>query len=92
LIKNFLTSRFFSVTISFDVKILEVERSRMFDHETRMFLANEHAERLRATAQIPASPLRVRLGDLLVRAGRRLSDGVDCGERSAFAHEPLPRC
>ena len=62
----------------------------MFDHETRMLIANERRERLRVAAQA-SSTLRLRLGDWLVRLGRRLEAGLECPERSAFAHEPLAR-
>jgi hypothetical protein len=91
--KKFLTSRVFISIIYLDVKIFEVERGeQMFDHETRMMIANDRFEQLLAAgAQTPSAPLRLRLGNWLIRAGRRLAAELDCGEPSAFAHEALAR-
>jgi len=60
----------------------------MFDNETRTMIANDRIEQLRAAAQASATPLRLTLGDWLIRAGRRLAPAC---ESSAFAHKPLAR-
>jgi len=65
----------------------------MFDHETRIQIANDRFEQLRAAAYSPAAPLRLTLGGWLIRAGRRLSREPERGaRRSALPHEALPRC
>jgi hypothetical protein len=65
----------------------------LFDHQTRIQLNQEHIERLRlARAHAPA-PHRPRLelvGELLIRAGKRLAQPEQ--RRSGLAHEALPRC
>ena len=61
----------------------------MFDHETRLMIAEERAEQLRAAALAPTSPLRLALGDWLIRTGKRvLPECPEC-ERSALAHKAL---
>jgi hypothetical protein len=61
----------------------------MFDFETRTLVANEHIERLQASALAPASPLRLTLADWLIRAGNRLLPECPERERSILAHKAL---
>ena len=58
----------------------------MFDNETRTMIANDRIEQLRAAGYASATPLRLTLGDWLIRAARRLAP-----ESSAFAHKALAR-
>jgi hypothetical protein len=62
----------------------------MFDHEIRTQLSREQADRLKLDwpAKTPR-PARRAVGVLLIRAGERLARPT---ERSALAHEALPRC
>ena len=61
----------------------------LFDHHTRIELAQEQIDRLHADRGPRAAPARDALGNWLIRLGERLA-----GERrpSALAHEALPRC
>ena len=63
----------------------------MYDNEARTLIANERIEQLRLSSLPSLSPLRLRLGDWLIRAGRRVLP--ECAERenSAFAHKALAR-
>ena len=62
----------------------------MFDHEIRTQLSREQADRLRLDWPVRSPrPARRALGKLLIRAGERLERPA---ERSALAHEALPRC
>jgi hypothetical protein len=64
----------------------------MLDMETRTQIANDRFEQLRAAATVaPAPPLRLRLGDWLIRAGRRLASDPDRLPSSGFAPEPSAR-
>jgi hypothetical protein len=76
-------------SISFDVKILEVERSRhMYEHEIRTEAARERAAHLSSdwSPIAPRHRVRLTLGRWLIGTGRRLE-----GAGSAFAHEALAR-
>jgi hypothetical protein len=64
----------------------------MYDIDTRTLIANERIEQLRLSSLPTVSPIRLRLGDWLIRAGRRLMEAdAPCPEpqRSAFAHKAL---
>ena len=61
----------------------------MFDHETHLMIARDRAEQLRATALTPSTPLRLTLGDWLIRLGMRLLPECPERERSALAHKAL---
>jgi hypothetical protein len=64
----------------------------VIDHETHILFAHEQLERLRTVTPKPAaSSIRFRLGDWLVRTGRRLAAEVECPESSALPHEALAR-
>jgi hypothetical protein len=63
-------------TISFDVKILEVERNRrMYEHEIRTEAARERAAHLSSdwSPILPRHRVRLTLGRWLIGAGRRLT-------------------
>ena len=64
----------------------------MFDHEIRTQIANDRFEQLRAAALTPGIPLRQTVGELLIRAGRRLAPAPTPRRRSGLPHEALPRC
>jgi hypothetical protein len=64
----------------------------MFDHETRIQMANDRFEQLRAAALAPGIAIRPTLGDWLIRIGRRLASEPAPQRSSALAHEALPRC
>jgi hypothetical protein len=59
------------------------------DNDLRMLIATERIEQLRLSSLPTFSPLRLRLGDWLIRAGRRVFP--ECHERSALAHKALAR-
>jgi hypothetical protein len=61
----------------------------LFDHQTRIELAQAHIDRLHDDWGPASNPARHALGNWLIRLGERLAP-----ERraSALAHEPLPRC
>jgi hypothetical protein len=61
----------------------------LFDHQTRINLAQEQIDRLHDDWDPASSPARQALGAWLIRLGERLAR-----ERrpSALAHEALPRC
>ena len=64
----------------------------MYDNDTRRLIANERIEQLRLSGLPSVSPIRLRLGDWLIRAGRHLTEAnAPCPERqrSAFAHKAL---
>jgi hypothetical protein len=77
LIKRLLTSRFSICSIYFDVKILEIERSRrmMLEHEIRTEAARERAAHLSSdwSPIAPRHGVRLTLGRWLIGAGRRLT-------------------
>jgi hypothetical protein len=64
----------------------------MFDHETRIQMANDRFEQLRAAAITPGIAFRPTLGDWLIRLGKRLASEPARQPHSALAHEALPRC
>ena len=61
----------------------------MYDNDTRTLIANEHIEQLRLSGLPLVSPLRLTLGDWLIRAGRRMRPECVERERSALAHKAL---
>ena len=63
----------------------------MYDNDARTLIANERIEQLRLSSLPSLSPLRLRLGDWLIRAGRRVLPECQERERSAFAHKALAR-
>jgi len=46
----------------------------VYDNDTRRLIANERIEQLRLSGLPPVSPIRLRLGDWLIRAGRHLTE------------------
>jgi hypothetical protein len=63
----------------------------VYDNDLRTLIANERIEQLRLSSLPSLSPLRLRLGDWLIRAGRRVLPECPERERSAFAHKALAR-
>jgi hypothetical protein len=63
----------------------------VYDIDTRTLIANERIEQLRLSSLPTVSPIRLALGDWLIRAGRRLRPECRERERSAFAHKALAR-
>ena len=63
----------------------------MYDNDARTLIANERIEQLRLSSLPLVSPFRLRLGDWLIRAGRRVLPECAERERSAFAHKALAR-
>jgi len=63
----------------------------VYDNYGRTLIANERIEQLRLSSLPSLSPLRLRLGDWLIRAGRRVLPECAERERSAFAHKALAR-
>jgi hypothetical protein len=61
----------------------------VYDNDGRTLIANEKIEQLRLSSLPTVSPIRLRLGDWLIRAGRRVLP--ECPERSPLAHETLAR-
>ena len=61
----------------------------MYDNDTRTLIANERIEQLRLSSLPTVSPIRLRLGDWLIRAGRRVLPECPERQRSAFAHKAL---
>jgi len=61
----------------------------MYDNDTRRLIANERIEQLRLSGLPSVSPIRLRLGDWLIRAGRRVLPDCPERQRSAFAHKAL---
>ena len=61
----------------------------MYDNDTRTLIANERIEQLRLSSLPSVSPIRLTLGDWLIRAGRRLRPECPERQRSAFAHKAL---
>jgi hypothetical protein len=61
----------------------------MYDIDTRTLIANERIEQLRLSSLPTVSPIRLRLGDWLIRAGRRVLPECPERQRSAFAHKAL---
>jgi hypothetical protein len=63
----------------------------VYDIDTRLLIANEKIEQLRLSSLPTVSPIRLRLGDWLIRAGRRVLPECPERQRSAFAHKALAR-
>jgi hypothetical protein len=61
----------------------------VYDNDARTLIANERIEQLRLSSLPSVSPIRLRLGDWLIRAGRRVLPECPERERSAFAHKAL---
>ena len=61
----------------------------MYDNDTRRLIANERIEQLRLSGLPSVSPIRLRLGDWLIRAGRLVLPDCPERQRSAFAHKAL---
>jgi hypothetical protein len=61
----------------------------VYDNHTRTLIANEKIQQLWLSSLPSVSPIRLRLGDWLIRAGRRVLP--ECPERSALAHKALAR-
>jgi hypothetical protein len=61
----------------------------MYDNDARTLIAQERIEQLRLSSLPSLSPIRLTLGDWLIRAGRRVLP--NCEQRSAFAHKALAR-
>jgi hypothetical protein len=61
----------------------------VYDNDTRALIANERIEQLRLSSLPTVSPIRLRLGDWLIRAGRRVLPECPERQRSAFAHKAL---
>ena len=90
LIKTLLTSRVFVCNVLFRREdTLAREEGYVYDNDARTLIANEKIEQLRLSSLPTVSPIRLRLGDWLIRAGRRVLR--ECPERSALAHETLAR-
>jgi len=61
----------------------------LFDHQTRIEMAQTQIDRLRSDWGPASSPARRALGTWLIRLGQRLAREP---RPSALAHEALPRC
>ena len=61
----------------------------LFDHQTRIELAQAQIDRLHDDWGTASTPARHALGSWLIRLGKRLTREP---RPSALAHEALPRC
>jgi hypothetical protein len=61
----------------------------LFDHQTRIEMANAQIDRLHDDWGPASGPARQALGEWLIRLGKRLASEP---RPSALAHEALPRC
>jgi hypothetical protein len=61
----------------------------LFDHRTRMEMAQAQVDRLHDDWGAASTPARQVLGKWLIRLGQRLAPERSA---SALAHEALPRC
>jgi hypothetical protein len=92
LIKKLLTSRVLVCRLLLRSQdTLAREEGYVYDIDTRLLIANEKIEQLRLSSLPTVSPIRLRLGDWLIRAGRRVLPECPERQRSAFAHKALAR-